>query len=86
MLGAIKGAIRTSLKTRSVNVAHARRDALAEADELYWASLDVSPNAHHDTASCGYGAAKKRAMARGFIYTPIEDLAHRGSGDGGWLE
>jgi hypothetical protein len=34
--------IRKSLKTKSMEVACARRDALAEADDLYWASLVTS--------------------------------------------
>lgn len=70
-----RGIIRTSLRTRSIDVARARRDALAEADDLFWASLDVASNDNVSFAVKRYQAAKKRAMARGFVYTPIEELA-----------
>lgn len=67
--------IRTSLKTSSLEVARVRRDALAEADNLYWASLAQQPATKVEPAVARYRAAKKRAMARGFIYTPVEELA-----------
>lgn len=70
--------IRASLKTGSVEVARVRRDAMAEADELYWASLAgrKSDNpAKSNPAIARYQAAQKRAMARGFVYTPVEELA-----------
>lgn len=66
-----RGVIRTSLKTSSIEVARARRDALAEADEAFWASLTVAPA---EAAVQRYRSAKKRAMAKGFIYSPIEVL------------
>ena len=74
--------IRTALKTSSLDVAKARRDSLAEADDAYWASLLAStpedgsalPASETDTAQKRYKAAKKRAMARGFIYTPSDKL------------
>jgi hypothetical protein len=42
-----------SLKTESLELARARRDALVEADNQYWLSV----------------------MAKGFVYTPVQDLA-----------
>ncbi len=68
-----RGMVRRSLRTASLEVARARRDALAEADDLYWSSLLASnrKNIVHDR----YEAARKRAMAKGFIYTPIDELA-----------
>lgn len=74
--------IRTALKTSSIDVAKARRDSLAEADDAYWASLlastpeDGSAHLPSETAAAQkrYRAAKKKAMARGFIYTPSEKL------------
>lgn len=75
--------VRVSLKTRSRDVARIRRDALAEADEHYWASLSDAPSgSHHDihalqraVAERRYRAASRRAMARGFVYMPSADLA-----------
>lgn len=69
-----RGIIRTSLRTGSLEVARARRDALAEAGDLFWALLDVASNDNVSFAVTRYQAAKKRAMALGFVYTPIEDL------------
>ena len=68
--------IKIALKTGSREVARARRDSLAEADEQLWASLatydaPTKSNAAHRR----YCAAKARAFARGFIYTPVEELA-----------
>lgn len=66
-----RGTIRTSLSTSSLEIARARRDALARADDLYWHSLKAkSPNALDK-----YEAARQRAMARGFVYIPAEELA-----------
>ena len=76
--------IRVSLRTRSEETARIRRDALIEADDLYWASL-----LDHDDERSGEEAAKRRcavaarryrranarALARGFIYSPAADLA-----------
>ncbi len=72
--------IRKSLKTKSLAVACARRDSLAEADDLYWAS--ISTNSDNDSIALRntksainrYEAAKRRAMAKGFLYTPNEEL------------
>jgi len=75
--------IRKGLDTKSVDVARARRDLFVEADDLYWASLSSaaegagaeSLNALQTSqAYRRYEAAKRRAMAKGFIYTPNADL------------
>jgi len=79
-----RGRIRVSLKTTSLDTARERRDALKEADDLFWASLcgldGDQPNergekALQSVAQRRYQAAGKRAMARGFTYAPAEDLA-----------
>lgn len=70
-----RGTIRISLKTSSLEVARARRDAMAEADDLYWSSVSGSGGTSTIRSQARYRAAKKRAMARGFIYTPVEELA-----------
>lgn len=67
--------IKTALKTSSLEVARARRDSLAEADDLYWSSLVTSSPSSLNGAVARYRAAKARAFARGYIYTPVEDLA-----------
>jgi hypothetical protein len=75
-----RGTIRTSLKTSSTEVAQSRRDALAEADDQYWATLAASlPDLGGEpslsaTARARYQGARHRAMAKGFIYTPLEQL------------
>ena len=70
-----RGMIRVSLKTTSLDVARARRDALAEADELYWSSLVTGGDCASRKRHARYQAAKKRAMARGFLYSPVDELA-----------
>lgn len=71
-----RGLICMSLRTGSLEVARARRDALAEADELYWAAISTETSrAAVEPAVNRYRAAKARAMARGYVYTPIDDLA-----------
>ncbi|MEM1104085.1 MAG: DUF6538 domain-containing protein [Pseudomonadota bacterium] len=76
--------IRVSLKTKSLDTARARRDALMEADDLYWASLtgidddavgDAAAVAQRRVAERRYKAASLRALARGFTYIPAADLA-----------
>ncbi len=79
-----RGMIRKSLKTESLEVARARRDALAEADEQFWATVaisgqgltganPVSKQTRH--AMREYQAARQRAMAKGFMYTPVQEIA-----------
>ena len=79
-----RGVIRVSLKTRSEETARLRRDALIEADDLYWASL-VSQDDETATAETAarqravlirrYQRASARALARGFVYSPVMELA-----------
>ena len=66
-----RGTIRVALDTASVEIARARRDALAKADELFWRSLKVGK----PTALDSYEAARQRAMARGFVYISNIDRA-----------
>ena len=72
--------IRKALRTSSLEVTRVRRDALAEADEEYWSSLvclgelnGIDPNSV--SAIQHYQSAKHRAMARGYIYSPVQQLA-----------
>lgn len=65
---------RASLRTKSLEVARVRRDAMAEADDLYWASLVERPGASSPTALDRYKAAQKRAFARGYVYSPVTEL------------
>ena len=67
--------IKTALKTGSKEVARARRDAHAEADDLYWSSLTIGSPGSANGALSRYRAAKARAFARGYIYTPVEEMA-----------
>ncbi len=75
--------IRTSLRTASLEVARARRDALVEADDHFWVSLGAENDLGLSELLVGqtanalqrYEVAKRRAMARGYIYTPVNELA-----------
>lgn len=77
--------VRFSLKTDSLDIARLRRDAQAQADDLYWASLvgiDGDPTEdgakrQRQVAQDRYRAATLRALARGFTYASAEDLAAR---------
>jgi integrase len=70
-----RGVIRKALKTQSLEVARARRDALVEADDQYWMKLSLEGDMPPDMAVGLYRAARQRAMARGFIYSPASELA-----------
>ena len=79
-----RGVIRVSLKTRSEETARLRRDAMIEADNLYWASLvdhDDDAISAETTAQRRaalirrYQRASARALARGFVYSPAALLA-----------
>ncbi len=79
-----RGVIRVSLRTKSLETARMRRDAMAEADDLFWASLAAPANddlsqaaevAMRQVAVNRYRRASARAMARGFVYSPAADLA-----------
>ena len=69
---------RASLKTTALEVARKRRDGMVEADELYWASLAEQDGRltglKTNPALTRYQAACKRALARGFVYTPVAEL------------
>ena len=66
--------VRKSLKTTAVEVARARRDALVEADDHYWASLVYSDDKADEAVLKRYEAAQRRALAKGFMYVPMNDL------------
>ena len=81
-----RGVIECSLRTRSLEIARLRRDAMEESDDLYWAMLagradDTSSPENLafqiDQAQRRYKAAQARALARGFVYAPIEQLANQ---------
>ena len=78
-----RGYVRKGLDTTSLDVARMRRDECVKADDLYWASISsaadevsgASLNAEQvRQAARRYEAAKRRAMAKGFEYTPNADL------------
>ena len=70
-----RGRIRCSLRTDSLNLARRKRDDLVEADNAYWASLLTDSPQNMDSLDIAiqspsvnrYNAAKKRAMARGYV-------------------
>lgn len=70
-----RGTVYKSLKTESLELARARRDALVEADNQYWLSVMVSGEVSTESALRAYASAQRRAMAKGFVYTPVQDLA-----------
>lgn len=83
-----RGTIRLALKTDSLKTARLRRDALAEADEQLWASLDAPARTDgakaveriaQDLAASRHRAATKRAFAKGFLYAPASELAELAS-------
>lgn len=74
--------IKESLGTTSIEQAHYKCDLLAEADDHYWASLQISDEAGPSTNREVYEAVRRRykmatvkALASGFIYQPIDHLA-----------
>lgn len=74
--------IRLALSTQSRDIARMRRDELVEADDAYWAQLKLSLDLEKagqamDTAHARkrYEIAKARAMAAGYTYRPVEQLA-----------
>jgi len=73
--------IQVALRTQSLEVAMMRRDALAEADNALWnaRTLEFSGGGAArqawQIADKRYQAAVARAMALGFIYRPVEELA-----------
>lgn len=77
-----RGTIRQTLETASVDEARFRRDALAEADDLYWNSLWLAEEAggadgreQVEAARKRHASACKRSLASGFKYLTVEQLA-----------
>lgn len=78
--------IKESLGTTSVEQARYKRDLLAEADDHYWASLQIAEEAGPATnrevseaISRRYRMATVNALACGFTYKPIDHLATEAS-------
>ena len=76
-----RGLIQIALRTQSLEVAMMRRDALAEADGALWnaralelaggeAGRNIWKAADHR-----YKSAVSRALAQGFIYRPVDEIA-----------
>ncbi|MEP1934973.1 MAG: DUF6538 domain-containing protein [Roseibium sp.] len=76
-----RSSVESSLKTRSLETARVRRDAMAEADTLYWASLMGGGALAADPALARYKAAQQRALALGFVWTSAHDLLNAGPVD-----
>ncbi len=79
-----RGTIRIGLKTGSLEVARHKRDAMMQADDEYWAMLQQtesgsSPQNDRTILFSRYMAAKKRALARGYVFMPIDSLAQQAS-------
>ena len=77
-----RGTIRKALNTASLETAKMRRDELALADDEYWAQLALADAAERagrpvslETATHRYNLAQARAMAAGFKYRPLDQLA-----------
>ncbi len=70
-----RGTVYKSLKTESLELARAKRDALVEADDQYWLSVVMSGDMSTEVALKTYASAQRRALAKGFVYTPAQDLA-----------
>lgn len=74
--------IRIALGTKSLEVARMRRDELVQADNAYWSQLKLAVDLEKageklDTthARKRYEVAKAHAMAAGFAYRPLSQLA-----------
>lgn len=69
--------IQRSLDTESLEVARARRDAMSEADEQHWGQLRAVAGdpGKTDAVRASYRIAVARSLAKGFIYTPVNELA-----------
>ena len=75
--------VRHSLNTDSLQIARRRRDALVEADDLYWATLsqeahenDGISEATRQVQEKRYQAASLRALGFGFKYKTQAELLH----------
>jgi len=74
--------IKASLGTTSLDQARYKRGLLAEADDQYWASLQIAeeagPGSNRETGEAvrrRYRMATVKALASGFIYQPMDHLA-----------
>ena len=73
--------IRGSLKTKSLDIARMRRDAMEQADDEFWMalSIEVIENGGVSEATRAvqdnlYKAAAARALVYGFVYKPVKQL------------
>jgi len=77
--------IRSSLKTKSLDVARMRRDALEDADNAYWQALMLDKAQGNERTEIRkvmhqrYEAARSRALAFGFSYKPMQALLEKES-------
>lgn len=77
--------IRSSLKTKSLDVARMRRDALEEADNAYWQALMLDKAQGNERSEIRkvmhqrYEAGRSRALAFGFSYKPMQALLEKES-------
>ncbi|MEQ3650813.1 tyrosine-type recombinase/integrase [Hyphomonas sp.] len=73
--------IQVALRTQSLEVAMMRRNGLAEADDALWSSLALqaqdTERSRSRAATERHRAAVARAMAEGFVYRPVEEIAAR---------
>ena len=67
-----RGKIQAALGTTSLEIARVRRNAMEEADTLYWASLQAGEGGAKTDSR--YESAKLRAKALGFTYKSLDDL------------
>ena len=76
-----RGLIQVALRTQSLEIAMMRRDALAEADAALWnaRSLELTGGDRQQSswraADNRYRSAVARALAQGFVYRPVEEIA-----------
>jgi len=77
-----RGLIQVALRTTSVEIAMMRRDGLAEADEALWNAKAIELAGPEKGTKSGYSAANlrhksavARAMAQGFVYRPVDEVA-----------
>lgn len=76
-----RGLIQVALRTQSLEIAMMRRDALAEADGALWnaRSLELTGGDRQQSswraADNRYRSAVARALAQGFVYRPVEEIA-----------
>ena len=66
-----RGTVYKSLKTESLQLARAKRDALLQADNQYWLSVVTSGEVSTEVALRSYASAQRRALAKGFVYSPF---------------